>query len=199
MFRQIGVLIGVASLCWSGDLGKGLEKFKERQFAQAEQEMREVVKTEPRNSVALRILGLSLVYQGKNAEGIPILQDAVRAEPDFPDAKLALAFGLIGEKRYDEAEKQIKAAAAQKADHPDIELYEGMIAVARKQHREAIPKLEAAIERDPENSYAYYYLGLAYANVRRPDKMVDSFNNFLRLAPDAPEAEKVRSFLKASR
>jgi len=29
--------------------------------------------------------------------------------------------------------------------------------------------------------------------------MVESFNNFLRLEPKAPEAAKVRSFLKSSR
>lgn len=199
MFNKFTVFLGAASLCWSGDLDKGLEQFKGRHYSEAEQEMREVVKTEPRNSVALRILGLSLIHQGKNSEALPLLEDAVRAEPAFPDAKLALAFALVNEKRYDEAEKQVRAAAKQNDDLPDLPFYQGMVAVAKKQNSDAIPKLETAIERDPENSYAYYFLGLAYANSRRPDKMVGAFSNFLRLAPDAPEAEKVRSFLKASR
>ena len=74
-----------------------------------------------------------------------------------------------------------------------------MLAVLKKQYKDAIPSLEAAITQDPENSYAYYYAGLAYSNTKRPDKMVESFNNFLRLEPNSPEAAKVRSFLKSSR
>jgi tetratricopeptide (TPR) repeat protein len=74
-----------------------------------------------------------------------------------------------------------------------------MLAVLKKQYKEAVPQLETAIKQDAENAYAYYYAGLAYSNTKRPDKMVESFNNFLRLEPKAPEAAKVRSFLKSSR
>ena len=74
-----------------------------------------------------------------------------------------------------------------------------LLAVLKKQYKDAIPSLESAITQDPENSYAYYYAGLAYSNTKRPDKMVESFNNFLRLEPNSPESAKVRSFLKSSR
>ena len=46
--------------------------------------------------------------------------------------------------------------------------------------------------------YFYYYAGLAYSNTKRPDKMVDSFNNFLRLEPKAPEAAGVRHICSAA-
>jgi tetratricopeptide (TPR) repeat protein len=93
----------------------------------------------------------------------------------------------------------VDAAAAKQSDHPELPFYRGMLAVLKKQYKDAVPALEAAIKQDPENAFAYYYAGLAYSNTKRPDKMVDSFNNFLRLEPKAPEAAKVRSFLKSSR
>jgi len=200
MYLKLSVIaLVVASGVWARDLGKGLEMFKERNYSAAEQEMRGVVEAEPENAAALRVLGLSLTRQGKGGEAIPLLEKAVNTSPDFPDAKLALAEALVAEKRYDEADRQVHAAAEQKGDHSDLPFYRGMVATAKKQYKEAIPQLESAISHNPENGYAYYYAGLAYSGTKRPDKMVAAFNNFLRLEPNAPEAQKVRSFLRASR
>ena len=199
MLIRIALLVTVGSLAWAHDLSKGMERFKERDYPAAEQEMRAVVEMEPRNAEALRILGLSLVRQGKAAEAIPVLESAVAVGPDFPDAKLALAAGYATEKKYPEAEKLMDEVSAQKPDHEELPYYRGMMAVLRKQYKDAVPQLETAIEKDPENGYAYYYAGLAYSNTKRPDKMVGAFNNFLRLEPKSPDAAKVRSFLKASR
>ena len=199
MLLRIALLVTASAFGWAADLGKGMERFKERDYPAAEQEMRAVVEMEPRNAEALRVLGLSLVRQGKSAESIAVLESAVAVGPDFPDAKLALATGFAAEKRYADAEKLVDEVAEQKSDHEDLPYYRGMLAVLKKQYRDAVPHLETAIEKDPENAYAYYYAGLAYSNVKRPDKMVGAFNNFLRLEPKSPDAAKVRSFLKASR
>ena len=199
MLIRIALLLTASSLGWTADLGKGMERFKERDYPAAEQEMRAVVEMEPRNAEALRVLGLSLVRQGKLTEALPTLESAVAVGPDFPDAKLALAAGYAAEKRYADAEKLVEEVAAQKSDHEDLPYYRGMLAVLKKQYKDAVPDLETAIEKDPENGYAYYYAGLAYSNTKRPDKMVGAFNNFLRLEPKSPDASKVRSFLKASR
>ena len=199
MLLRIALFLTASNFGWTADLGKGMERFKERDYPAAEQEMRAVVEMEPRNAEALRVLGLSLVRQGKSAESIAVLESAVAVGPDFPDAKLALATGLAAEKRYADAEKLVDEVAEQKSDHEDLPYYRGMLAVLKKQYKDAMPQLETAIERDPENGYAYYYAGLAYSNMKRPDKMVGAFNNFLRLEPKSPDAAKVRSFLKASR
>ena len=199
MLLRIALLVTASAFGWAADLGKGMERFKERDYPAAEQEMRAVVEMEPRNAEALRVLGLSLVRQGKSAESIAVLESAVAVGPDFPDAKLALATGFAAEKRYADAEKLVDEVAEQKSDHEDLPYYRGMLAVLKKQYKDAVPQLETAIERDPENGYAYYYAGLAYSNMKRPDKMVGAFNNFLRLEPKSPDAAKVRSFLKASR
>ena len=199
MLFRIGALIGVASLCSAADLGRGMEKFRDRNYAEAEAELRAVVEMEPENVEALRVLGLSLVRQGKSEDAVPFLDKAASAGPDSPDVKLALAAAYAAEKQYDKAGQLVNAVASQQSDHPELPYYRGMLAVLKKQYKDAIPSLETAIRNDSENGYAYYYAGLAYSNTKRPDKMVDSFNNFLRLEPGSPEAAKVRSFLKSSR
>ena len=52
---------------------------------------------------------------------------------------------------------------------------------------------------NPENPYAHYYAGLAYNQIKRPDKMLEHFRTFLKLAPEAPEAPKVRALLRGIR
>jgi tetratricopeptide (TPR) repeat protein len=199
LFRIAVVLLGVASICSAADIGRGMEKFRARDYAQAESELRAVVEAEPENAEALRVLGLTLVRQGKSGDALPFLEKAASASPDSASVKLALADAYAAEKQYDKAGEMIDAAASQQGDHMDLPYYRGMLAVLKKQYKDAVPALEEAIKHDPENAYAYYYAGLAYSNTRRPDKMVESFNNFLRLEPKAPEAAKVRSFLKSSR
>lgn len=196
---RIMTFIAVASISAAADLGQGLEKFRSRDYAGAETALRAVVEAEPENVEALRVLGLALVRQAKGEEALPFLEKAAAASPDSADVALAQAAAFAAEKRYDRAGELVNAAEFKQNDHPELPFYRGMLAVLKKQYRDAVPPLEAAIQQDPENAYAYYYAGLAYSNTKRPDKMVDAFNNFLRLEPKAPEAAKVRSFLKSSR
>lgn len=188
-----------ASIGAAADLNHGLEKFRSRDYAAAEKELRAVVGDDPQNTEALRVLGLALVRQGKGEEALPVLEKAAAASPDSADVQLAQAAAFAAEKQYDKASELVDAAASKQSDHAELPYYRGMLSVLKKQYKDAVPQLETAIKHDAENAYAYYYAGLAYSNTKRPDKMVESFNNFLRLEPKAPEAAKVRSFLKSSR
>ena len=199
MLLRLGLLTGFAALCVAADLGSGMEKFQRRDYAAAESDLRAVVQAEPENVEALRVLGLALTRQGKTGEALPFLDKAASASPDSASVKLAQAGAYAGERQYDKAGELIDAAAAQQGDHPELPYYRGMLAVLKKQQQAAVPHLETAIRQDPENAYAYYYAGLAYSAVKRPDKMVEAFSNFLRLEPRAPEAAKVKSFLKSVR
>jgi len=195
MFRIL-TLISYIGCTLAADLNSGMEKFRNRDYAGAAQEMRAVLESEPDNTEAKRVLGLSLVRQGKSSEAIEVLEGA---KESAADVQLALAAAYAGQKRYDDAERTIAAAAEAKSDHDELPFYRGMLKVLKKQYRESVPDLEAAIQKDPENAYAYYYAGLAYSNTKRPDKMMSAFNNFLKLEPNAPESAKVRSFMRSSR
>ena len=43
------------------------------------------------------------------------------------------------------------------------------------------------------------YAGLSYNALKRPDKMIDHFQKFMKLAAKAPEADRVQSILRATR
>jgi len=195
MFRILTLVVFVGCTL-AADFNSGMEKFRNRDYDGAAQEMRAVLESEPDNTEAKRVLGLSLVRQGKTDEAIGVLEGARESGADL---QLALAAAYAGNKRYDDAERTIAAAAEAKGDHEELPFYRGMVKVLKKQYRDSVGDLEAAIEKNPENAYAYYYAGLAYSNTKRPDKMMNAFNNFLKLEPNAPESAKVRSFMRSSR
>jgi len=52
------------------------------------------------------------------------------------------------------------------------------------------------IAKDPGDPYPYYYAGLAYSRLKRPDRMVDRYQRFIKMKPDAPEVSRIRALLR---
>lgn len=178
---------------------KGQRLIDERKYGEAERELRQVVQNEPGNAAAKRFLGIALIHMGKNDEAVSTLRDAAEAEPDNPATLLALAAAHIEAKQLSEAESRIESASGKGADAGELAYVRGALAVNQKNFKPAVTWLEEAVAGRPTNAMAHYYLGLAYSRVKRPDKMVHHFNEFLRLEPNNPNATKVRSFLRTAR
>ena len=190
-------LIAAAGLA-AQDLNQGVQLYESRKYADAERVLRQVAGAEPENAEVRQYLGLALLEQNKLSEAESALQKAIELAPDLERAKLGLVRVYIQQKQIDKAQAALDGANISE-DTPDLPLYRGMINVSKGNHKAAAADLETAIQRKPDNAYAHYYAGLAYNGLKRPDKMVERFETFLRLAPDAPEAAKVRSLLRSVR
>jgi tetratricopeptide (TPR) repeat protein len=74
------------------------------------------------------------------------------------------------------------------------------LALARLQNwPEAASAFDAASDRQPNNAYAHYYGGMADYRAKRVDRMAVHFEQFLKLAPEAPERPEVLSIMKTLR
>jgi tetratricopeptide (TPR) repeat protein len=62
---------------------------------------------------------------------------------------------------------------------------------------EAIQRLTAVLQADPRLPYAHYWRGQAYQRQKQVARMVDDYEAFLRLAPDAPEAPALRAVVQS--
>jgi tetratricopeptide (TPR) repeat protein len=98
--------------------------------------------------------------------------------------------------QHDQAMALLNEAHAANAENPEVYLYRGIAHANRGQFNEAVRDLDKAVQLKPNEAKAHYYAGLAYNGIKRPDKMVEHFQMFLKLAPDAPEAARVRSLLR---
>jgi tetratricopeptide (TPR) repeat protein len=75
----------------------------------------------------------------------------------------------------------------------------GVAAFDRREFAAAAAAFDECIKAHPADAYTYYRAGLAYYEINRADLMVNRFESFVRLAPDAPERPEVESILRTAR
>ena len=75
----------------------------------------------------------------------------------------------------------------------------GLVESARNNQPQAAEAFAKAAELDPQMAYAHYEAGMAYYKAKRIDRMAVYFENFLKLAPNAPEKPAVQSIMRTVR
>ena len=186
----------------------GIELYEAGDYVNAEAKLRVELKVEPRNTTARYYLGLCLLYQGNFEEALKELRTAKSeqetagqsrtAVPSVYQTDIALAQAYIGLGQLDKAWPRLESAKAENPDSSDVFLYRGVFFYTQEDYTEAIKSLEKSISLDSKKAYAYYYVGMAYSKIDKPDKMVEAFKIFLQLAPDAPEAPDVEKRVAAA-
>jgi tetratricopeptide (TPR) repeat protein len=96
------------------------------------------------------------------------------------------------------------AAAARRAvdadgDSAQARFLLGLAESARNNQQQAAEAFAKATELDPQMAYAHYEAGMAFYKAKKVDRMAVYFENFLRLAPNAPERPAVQSIMKTLR
>lgn len=115
------------------------------------------------------------------------------------EAKAYLAAARAKQKKWAEVEAPANAALAEAPAHAVAAgaLGEALVGLAR--YDDAVARMSAVIGADKDVAYAYYWRGQAYYKKKQPARMVGDFEAFLKLNPQAPEAESVRQLLSALR
>ncbi len=190
---------GAAVFASAADHSPGVKLFQENKFAEAEQTLRGELAHNEGDAEAAAYHALALLRLNKGDEARAAAARAIESAPDRAVSQLAFAEVAAEQNRAEDAAKGIAAAEKADPDHPRLPYARGLLKVVRKDFRGAAEDLEKACEKEPGNAYAHYYAGLAYNQVKRPDRMVNHFESFLKLAPNAPEAARVRSVMRTVR
>jgi tetratricopeptide (TPR) repeat protein len=75
----------------------------------------------------------------------------------------------------------------------------GLTLAKREDWQGAANEFDAVVNINPSNAYAHYYDGLMQYRANRPDRMAIHFEQFLKLAPDAPERPEVSQIMRTVR
>lgn len=186
------LVLGIAGVTAEAqDLDRGVELYRKSDFAESASVLRKVVEQEKDNARANLYLGLALIEQGKASESEPFIAKADELSPSG-ETKTGKARLYIEKKEYDSAD-----AALKDAEGEDVPYVRGLLELNRKQYEEAARDLDQYSQSHPAHAYAHYYAGMAYNGLKRPDKMLSHFERFLKMKPDAPEARKVQSVVRA--
>ena len=92
-----------------------------------------------------------------------------------------------------------RQAAAMAPDLPYSHFQLGLALARQQQWDEAAAAFDATSARQPANAYAYYYGGMMHYRANRVAEMAVRFEQFLKLAPEAPERPEVLSIMKTLR
>ena len=177
----------------AADLNRGKQLYVEGNYSAAESELRPLVSEKGDDAAAHRMLGLALIEQDKVSEGATHINKAVELDSSG-DNKIALARLYIAQKDLDKAEEAVRDAQGE-----NLEYVRGLVHLHRDRYEDAAKDFEEHLQKNPSSAYAHYYAGLAYNGLKRPDKMLSHFQQFVQMKPDAPEARKVRAVLKTGR
>jgi tetratricopeptide (TPR) repeat protein len=103
------------------------------------------------------------------------------------------------EGNLDAAQAAAKKAVEIDGNSAQAQYQLGLVESARSDHAQAAEAFAKAAELDSQMAYAHYEAGMAFYKIKRIDRMAVYFENFLRVAPDAPERPAVQSIMRTVR
>lgn len=159
-----------------------------------------------REDSGVTIAPADLFLTGLSYEGLDDESGARVAYGELAQGTEDDAWRYIGESAAALVEERVgdAAAAAQHGVEIDGSIPEGhyqlgMVRAHQNDYTGAASELARAVDLKPDFAYAHYYAGLSFYRLREISPMVNHFEAFLRLAPDAPERPQVESILRTVR
>jgi tetratricopeptide (TPR) repeat protein len=113
------------------------------------------------------------------------------------------SIGLSGQQLLqddvDGALESARHAVEMSGDMSEAHYQLGLVLAKKQTWPQAAGEFDRVTELNPSNAYAHYYGGLMHYRANRPDRMANHFEQFLKLAPDAPERPEVTQIMRTVR
>jgi len=149
----------------------------------------------PREEIYLRALAHRKLNQNDDAkEGFGARERTDGHWKDIGKSGIALIDG-----NQDEAAEAAKKAVEADGNSAQARFQLGLVESARNNQQQAADAFAKAAELDPQMAYAHYEAGMAFYKAKKVDRMAVYFENFLKIAPNAPERPAVQSIMRTVR
>lgn len=160
--------------------------FQQHRYADAERTLRDHLRSEPQDPVALRLLGESLLAQDRVADARTAAQGALGIAPMEADA-----FGLLArvELMDDEPDKALEHAREACRLEPGDADHWGTLAFVElrlKKHDEALASADRGLAADPENLRCLNMRTEALARLGRKEEADATIHKSLGIDPENP-------------
>lgn len=176
---------------------KGLEHARAGDAAKAADSLKEAVDLYPNFPLALNELGVQYLKLGHKEKAIETLKAAVKLSPEAYGPRLNLGIALLEAKQFKEAEEQLREALKLNSSLPTGHMYLGLCLVRLTRYDDAEKELLLAIEGSGNQlAMAQYYLGGIYWKKEEYPKAVEALESYLKLTPNAHDADRVRATIK---
>jgi Flp pilus assembly protein TadD len=175
---------------------KALEASAAGDHKRAVKELKAALEIHPPFMLALNELGAQYVRLGQLDDAAEAFDAAVRLAPDEPVLRVNYGILLIRQKKYAEAERHLARAVALDGKNAAARVQRGHALIRLGRGDEAESELRLALKLGgAEAALAHRYLGALYVERGDDTRAAAELEEYLRLAPDAPDAAQVRAVL----
>lgn len=203
---------GAHAIVSAGELDPNVPKDARKEFDRAtkaavEQKPDEAV-THLRKAIALypdfmkahNDLGAQLLALGQLDEAAAELRTAIKLDPKAFNPQLNLGIVLIKQRQFTEAARVLDTALGIDAQLPAVHLYAGVAHMMLHDSERAEKELRAAHDTGgAEYALALFHLGQIYLGRGERARARQSFEAYLREAPEAENAAQVRALISRLR
>lgn len=176
---------------------QGLEHARAGDAAKAADNLKQAVGLYPNFPLALNELGVQYLKLGHTEKAIETLKGAVKLSPDAYGPRLNLGIALLEAKKFAEAEEQLREALKRNSSLPTGHMYLGLCLVRLTRYDDAEKELLLAVQgSNNQLAMAQYYLGGIYWKKEEYPKAIEALEAYLKLTPNAQDAERVRATIK---
>ncbi|HLU05942.1 MAG TPA: sulfotransferase, partial [Woeseiaceae bacterium] len=170
------------------ELVDAAEHLRQGKIPRAEQITREVLKQDPEDVVAIRMLASIGIRVGQIDDAIALLERCLELAPDFHLARQNYATALSRRQRLDEALSQIDKLLVFEPSNPNYLLMKGNFLVQKGEHLPALKLYEELLEDYPSQAGAHLNFGHTLKTVGRLEESIKAYRRAIDLRPRTGEA-----------
>ncbi len=156
------------------------------------------------DAVATYYRGEVLYQQSKRKEASAAWQasakragELVAADPKDATAQYYLGASLVRTKDFGKARKALQKAKRGGFDPAMVHHQVGLSFLFSKQWEKARVQFDEGLDVDPRYAPMYFWRAMAWDKIGRKDNMLIDLDQYVKLAPHAPDAGKARALLSA--
>src|SRR5499426_199788 len=151
-------------------------------------------------ALAYSEMGAQHLKLGQLEQALESLRSAVKLAPEAFNPRLNYGIALLNKKEFSQAEAELRRALKKNDSSPTAHMYLGMSLISQRKLDDAEKELQRAVTLGGEQmGLAHYYLGGVYWGRRDYKRAADELETYLRLVPQATDAERVRNTIKELR
>ena len=122
----------------------------------------------------------------------------VKADPTDATAQFYLGASLVRAKRYEEARRALRLAVRAGFDEPMVNHQIGLSYLFADKWTEAKDAFDLGLSVDPRYAPMYFYRAMAWDKLGRKDNMLIDLDQYVKLAPNGPDAGFATAVLKSA-
>ena len=165
------------------NLALAAEHQKEGRWEEAEQLYREVLRSNPTNVDAMRLLGNVTLQTGRIYQAERLFRRALSNAPDYVLAQIDLGCALKKQSRLEEAIDQFRQAISLEPDNVQAHHLLGSTLSLAAQTYQAVEAYQRVLELAPKHTGAMLGLGHVLKTVGRQEEAIEAYRNCIRQKP----------------